>query len=98
MSHIRYSTATDREILRSIGERLRALREDRGLTQTEAALRARIGRKTLYRAERGENPTLETVVRLLRVYGRLGTLEDFIPPPQVSPMARLRQQKESTGG
>lgn len=98
MGQIRYTSATDREILRSIGERLRALREARDLTQSDAARRAGIGRKTLYRAERGRNPTLETVVRLLRAYGSLGALEAFIPEPEVSPMEELRRQRETRRG
>lgn len=98
MSRIRYTTATDGEILRSIGVRLRALRESQELTQKEVALRAGIGRKTLFRAEQGENPTLETVIRLLRAYGRLAALEDFIPEPEISPMARLREREGERGG
>lgn len=95
MNDIRYNRATDREILVTLGSRLKALREARGLTQTEAAERAGIGRNTLYRAEQGDNPTLHTLVRLLRAYGRLETLSSFIPEPEISPMARLRERKGS---
>lgn len=95
MSNIRLSTATDREVLKEIGERLRSLREARNLTQTEAAQRAGIARRTLYAAEQGDNPTLQTLIRLLRAYSRLEALENFIPRPEISPMARLRDQKES---
>lgn len=97
MIDIRYTTATDREILRAIGGRLGALRKARGLTQSEAAERAGLGRSTLYRAEQGDNPTLLTVIRLLRVYGRLEALENFVPEPELSPMARLRERKGKTG-
>lgn len=93
-----YTSSTDREILESIGGRLRALRKARGLTQQEAAERAGLVRTTVHEAEKGENSTLHTVIRLLRVYGRLGALEDFIPAPEVSPMARLRERKERRGG
>ncbi|MFC1661755.1 helix-turn-helix domain-containing protein [Gemmatimonadota bacterium] len=99
MHNISDKSATDREILREIGERLQALRRARGLTQGQAAEQAGLGRNTLYRAEQGENPTLLTLVRLLRVYGRLAALESFIPPLEVSPMARLKARKgESRGG
>lgn len=93
MSDMRYTTATDREVLREIGERLEGLRTARGLSQTEAAERAGIARQTLYRAEHGDNPTLHTVIRLLRAYGRLNALEHFVPEPEMSPMARLRERK-----
>lgn len=94
---MQFSTATDREIMAEIGERLRALRERRNLTQVEAATRADIGRHTLYRAEKGDNLTLDTLLRLLRVYGRIEAIDNFIPRPQVSPMARLRRRKENEG-
>lgn len=93
MSDLRYTSATDAEILRTLGGRLKALRKARGLTQTEAAERAGLSRQTLYRAEQGDNPTLHTVIRLLRAYGALDALESFIPEPEVSPMARLRERK-----
>ncbi len=93
MNAIQYTSAPDREILGEIGRRLEALRKGLGLTQTEAAERSGLGRNTLYRAEQGDNPTLLTVIRLLRVYGRLSALEVFIPEPEVSPMARLRARK-----
>jgi len=97
MTAISYMTATDQEILASIGERLRALRKARGLTQDEAAARAGLARSTISEAENGENPTLHTVIRLLRVYGELPALESFIPEPEVSPMARLRARRRAEG-
>ncbi|MGD2153102.1 MAG: helix-turn-helix transcriptional regulator [Gemmatimonadales bacterium] len=93
-----YTTATDRELMQVIGERLVALRKARGLTQAEAAERAGLSRSTLHRAEKGDNPTLLTLVRLLRVYGRLAALESFIPALELSPMARLRERQERSGG
>jgi transcriptional regulator with XRE-family HTH domain len=86
-----YGDKADPEILRDVGRRLRTLRGDR--SQDEAAALAGLSRQTVARAERGDNPTLSTVVRLLRVYGRLGALESFIPQPEVSPMALLRERQ-----
>lgn len=93
MNDIRYTSASDREILEEVGSRLKGLRKAHGLTQSDAAERAGIGRNTLYRTERGDNPTLHTVIRLLRVYGRLDALGEFIPTPELSPMARLRERR-----
>ncbi len=94
---IKYTSATDTEILEEIGGRLAALRKARGLTQTEAAARAALSRNTLYRTEQGDNPTLHTVIRLLRTYGRLAAVESFIPAPEISPMARLRERQGDSG-
>ena len=45
------------------------------------------------RAEQGDNPTLLTLLRMLRVYGRLPALETFLPEPEISPMQRLEAVK-----
>lgn len=92
------SSATDREILELIGGRLRALRKARGLTQQDAATRAGLARTTVLEAEKGDNATLLTIIRLLRAYGRLAALQDFIPAPELSPMARLRRRQEKERG
>lgn len=81
---------SDPEIMVEVGRRLARLRKSRDLTQAEAADRAGVDRTTVSRAERGDNPNLLTVVRLLRVYGRLDALDAFIPEPDVSPMAMIR--------
>jgi transcriptional regulator with XRE-family HTH domain len=86
-----YLERTDPEILQDIGQRLRALRGDR--RQRDAAELAGLTRQTVARAEHGDNPTLLTIVRLLRAYGRLGALESFLPEPEVSPMTLLRETK-----
>lgn len=93
MSSISHNYATDREIQEVLGQRLRALRKARGMSQQEAAERADLARSTVHEAEAGKNPTLNTLVRLLRVYGRLGALDTFIPEPTISPMERLRERK-----
>ena len=85
----RTSTRTDVEWMAEVGRRLRALREGRGLTVVDVADRAGLSRSTVTRAEQGDNPTLQTLVRMLRVYGRLAALESFAPPPLPSPLAAV---------
>lgn len=97
MTAISYNYATDLEIQETLGQRLRALRKARGMSQQEAADRADLARSTVHEAETGKNPTLNTLIRLLRVYGRLGALDTFIPEPTVSPMDRLRERKAKQG-
>jgi transcriptional regulator with XRE-family HTH domain len=81
--------------MREVGERLRALRGQRDMQAI--AEEAGLDRGTVASAEKGQNPTLRTLVRLLRVYGRLGALEVFIPAPTVSPMSLLMQRKKRRG-
>ena len=87
------SDLPDPEILAVVGARLRALRKGRGLTLSDVADRAELDRGTVSRAEHGDNPTLVTVLRLLRTYGRLSALESFIPEPDVSPMELVRGKR-----
>jgi transcriptional regulator with XRE-family HTH domain len=79
-------TATTDEILREIGQRIERYRLQQNRTLAEVAGAAGVGLRTAKRAEAGERPTLETVVRLLRALGRLDALNAFLPVPLVSPL------------
>ncbi len=83
---------TDFDVLREIGGRLRGYRLQRNLTSEEVATRAGIQVRTLLSAERGANPRLATVIKVLRALDRLDNLEAFLPPPGLSPMALLRSK------
>ena len=53
-----------------IALKLRALREERGLTKEEAAELADVGHRTLIRLESGERPpSLPTVTKIAGAYG-----------------------------
>lgn len=83
-------TKSDHEILAELGTRLRELRLQRNLLVEEVAERAGVHPNTVLNAEAGRNPRLETVIRLLRVYGRLEALDDFLAPPGISPLQLVR--------
>ena len=91
------TTRTDPEILEVLGARMRALRKAVGLTLVQAAERTGLDRSTISEFEHGGNATLLTLARLLRAYGRLSALESFIPEPEVSPMALLRDRSRKGG-
>lgn len=57
-------------------------------------------RVTVARAERGERPTLESVVRILRALDRVESLDAFLPAPLVSPLelARLSGRERKRAG
>ena len=93
MGNMSLNTATDAEVMQSLGRRLRALREAQQLTTIEAAQQTGLARRTVYRAEQGQNPTLATFVRLLRLYGRVNLLAEFAPAPELSPMALIGSSK-----
>jgi transcriptional regulator with XRE-family HTH domain len=92
------SAATDAELLAQVGARLAELRRGQRLTVVEVAQRTGLSRSTIAFAERGKNPTLSTLVRLLRTYGRLDAIAAFLPPPELSPMALIAPPKRARRG
>ena len=92
MGQIR-ATDTTGEILREVGARLRGFRLQQNVTQAELAETAGVGHSTIKRTEAGENPRLETLVKILRALGRVEALDSFLPEPLVSPI-RLAEQRE----
>ena len=94
---------TDQEVLQEMGRRIRAHRLTLNLTAETVAERAGLSVTTVLNAEKGKNPTMETVVRLLRVLGRLDTLDGFLASPTLSPMDLLRRgtrkkRRRASGG
>jgi transcriptional regulator with XRE-family HTH domain len=82
--------ATTDEILREAGHRLRRYRLQQNRTVAEIAKEAGVAVRTVERAEAGERPTFETVVRLLRALGRVDALDGFLPAPLVSPLELVK--------
>ncbi len=82
---------TDHEILAELGRRIREYRLGMDLAAEVVAERAGLSVTTVLNAERGKNPTLETVIKILRILGRLDNLDAFLPPPTISPMGLLRR-------
>ncbi len=57
----------DKEFLKKLGERIKNVREDRGLTQTELGFRCDIERTNMNRIEKGNtNPTILTLKKILK--------------------------------
>jgi transcriptional regulator with XRE-family HTH domain len=84
------SISTNDEIARELGTRLREYRLQRNLTAQGVANRAGLQLRTVLNAELGRNPTLETLIKVLRALGRLDAIDAFLPPPGVSPIALMR--------
>ena len=78
-----------------LGERLRAVRNQRGLTQEKAAVQAGITRGRLADLEKARfpNPTLSTLLRLMRTY-ELRSVEELLGP---IPSTRLAAAWEAEG-
>ena len=93
-------TCTNDEILAELGRRLERYRLQQNRTLADVAREAGVGIRTAARAEAGENPTLATVVKLLRALGRLEALDAFLPEPLVSPiqLAELSGKQRQRAG
>ena len=77
---------TDRDVLQEVGVRLRAYRLQQNVTVANVAEHAGVNPNTVVNAEAGKNPRMMTVLRLLRVYGRLEAVNAFLPAPSLSPL------------
>jgi transcriptional regulator with XRE-family HTH domain len=79
--------------LELVGPRLRRLREQRGLTLTEAALETGISKSTLSRLENGQRkPSLELLLPLAQTY-RV-PLDDLVGAPELGdPRIRLKPRR-----
>lgn len=85
-SPIFYHTRTPYITLLLPRGRLKRYRLQQNRTLEEIAAAAGVSRLTALRAEAGGNPTLATLIRLLRALDRLDAIEAFLPEPLVSPM------------
>ncbi len=81
------------EALDLVGRRLRQVREQRGLTLTEAADQTGISKSTLSRLENGQRrPSLELLLPLAQIY-RV-PLDDLVGAPEVGdPRIRLKPRR-----
>ena len=92
--HSMLDTRTDGEVAKEVGRRLRAYRLQRNLRAAEVAARAGLNRNTIVNAETGANPRLDTIIKILRVLGRLDAFDAFLPAPSLSPLAVMRSAKK----
>jgi transcriptional regulator with XRE-family HTH domain len=92
---------SDAATLAEIGRRLKRHRLDRNLSQQQLADEAGVSRGTVSRIEDGESAQLGSVLRIVRVLGLLGAIEQFISEPGPSPVEQVRrhghQRQRATG-
>ncbi len=85
---------SDIAILQHIGAFIRARRIAQNLTQDELAHKAAISRSTLSLIERGENVSLMTLLKILRILNALYVLEHFRVLPQPSPLLLAKEEEK----
>lgn len=89
---MKFEAMNDRAVLEELGQRVQTQRLNANVTQADLARKAGISRRALQHLESGSGCTLALLIRVLRVIGRLGQFDAFLPSPGPSPlqMAKLK--------
>lgn len=80
----------DQAIVEELGNRLRRLRLNRDVSQQELAERSGLSTRTIRNIESGQNPSLESLIKVMRALGLVDRFDELLPPPVPSPMDMLR--------
>lgn len=96
---------SDVMILTKIGEHLRALRLKQNLTQQSLAEDAGISLSSIKKIEKGEIGSFDSLMRVLRILGKLDVLFPLVEDEQLSPSEyyelvyelHSKQRKRATG-
>ncbi len=91
-SYIFLAAQSDEAIEEMIGQYVRKVRQEQGRTQDELSKSAGISRSTLSLLERGSSGNLSTLIRVLRVLGKLDALGTLQYKELLSPLALARVQ------
>jgi len=86
-----YQVASPQQLIREIGQQLEQLRLGMNLSQSTVAIEAGVSRRTITRMEAGETVSLDTFVRVLKVYGVADRLAMIFPEHNVRPIERVKR-------
>jgi transcriptional regulator with XRE-family HTH domain len=84
--------ATDDDVLKELGTRLRGVRLERNMSQADLAAEAGVGRVTLQRLEEGQSASMTTFIRVLRALDLLDGVDRSIPQQTVSPVEEMQRR------
>lgn len=84
--------ATDDAVLAELGARMAGSRLARNLTQQQVADQAGVSKRTAERLEAGGSVQLIAFIRTARALGLIEQINEFLPAPGVSPIARMEHQ------
>lgn len=85
-----YKAATPKQSIRQLGKTLEQLRLSKNLSQSAVAAEAGVSRRTITRMEAGETVSLDTFVRVLKVYDVADRLATLFPTLDVRPIERVK--------
>ena len=96
-----FTVLSDSDILKELTARLRQRRLNLNMTQEQVAEHSGLHIQTIKNLEGGRNASLLTVIQVLRVYGDLEGLDQFLPDPGLSPVQLLKlkgKERERASG
>ena len=86
---------TDGAIMRQIGSKLKELRIERDLKQSDLTDASGVSVSTISAIENGKAASLITIVQLLRALGHLDYLDSFFQEETISPIAYEKLMKNN---
>ncbi|MBR2360712.1 MAG: helix-turn-helix domain-containing protein [Bacteroidaceae bacterium] len=87
-----WSEMSDPAIIRLLGERLKALRIRKEMTQAELAYQAGATSLTVANLEKGKSVTVANLIRIMRALDMLENLEEAFPAQRISPILLKKLQ------
>jgi len=85
-----FQAASPKQSIQAIGRQLEQLRLSKNLSQSLVASEAGVSRRTITRMEAGETVSLDTFVRVLKVYGIADRIAALFPEHTVRPIERVK--------
>lgn len=85
---------SDKAILSTIGLFVQQTRIKQNITQEELAKRAAISRSTVSMLERGDNISLNNLIKILRILDALYVLREFETTEEISPLQLAKKEKK----
>lgn len=76
---------SDTMILIKIGEKLKSVRLKQNITQQSLAEEANVSLSTVKKIEKGEIRSFDSLLRMLRVLGKLDAFQSLVEEEQLSP-------------
>jgi len=73
-----FNSITIKDVKNNIGEWCKKMRKSEKLTQEELATELGLSRYTIVNLENGENPTVETLLKVLHYFDKMNTLNQFV--------------------
>ncbi|MFT5655358.1 MAG: putative transcriptional regulator [Arenicella sp.] len=85
-----FKTASPQQSIKALGQQLEQLRLSKNLSQSSVAAEAGVSRRTITRMEAGETVSLDTFIRVLKVYEVADRLANLFPEHDVRPIERVK--------